>query len=50
MKTAPQAQRECTIRRYGLVGGNVSPGVGFEISSTEARPSITLSSCLPIYM
>ena len=31
-------------RRCGLVGGNVSLGVGFELSEAQARPSVTLSS------
>ena len=30
------------IRRCGLVGGNVSLGVGFEVSKTCVRPSLCL--------
>jgi hypothetical protein len=38
-----------TTRRYSLlgirVGGTVSLGVGFEVSDTQARPSVTLVAC-----
>ena len=37
--------RDGTIRWYGLVGGRVSLGVGFEVSDAQDRPSINLSSC-----
>jgi hypothetical protein len=39
------------IRSFGLVGGSVSLGVGFEVSEAQARLSVTLSlRCLPISM
>ena len=31
------------LRRCGLVGGNVSLGVGFEVSEAQARPDGSLS-------
>lgn len=39
------------LSRCGLAGGSVSQGVGFEVSSAQARPSVTLSSdCLRTQM
>ena len=28
--------------RYGLVRGNVSPALGFEVKEAQSRPSVTL--------
>jgi hypothetical protein len=33
--------------RCSLAGGNVSLGVGFEISKDQDRPLVSLSSCCP---
>ena len=30
------------IRRHGLVGGELCPGVGFKVSEAQARPSVSL--------
>lgn len=40
------------IRRHGLIGENVSLGVGFEISEARAKAQkLTVSSgCLPVQM
>jgi hypothetical protein len=34
-----------TFRRFDLVGGSVSLGVGFEMSDAQARPSRAVTSC-----
>jgi hypothetical protein len=34
-----------SIRRYGILGGNVVMGVGFEVSNAQAKHSVSLSSC-----
>ena len=34
-----------TIRRCGLVGGNVSLGVGSEVSDAPARPNVAVCCC-----
>jgi hypothetical protein len=36
-----------TIRRYGLIGGVLLRGVGFEVSYAQAMPSVAFFSCLP---
>jgi hypothetical protein len=39
------------IKRHGLVGKGISQLVGFEVSKTHARPSVSLSaSCLHVRM
>jgi hypothetical protein len=30
------------IRRYGLVGGGITMGVGFEVSKAHIRPTVPL--------
>ena len=36
-----------SIRRCGLLGGNMSLEVGFEVSEAYVRPTVSLSSCYP---
>jgi hypothetical protein len=43
MKMALVGSVSGTIRRCGLIGGSVLPGVGCEVSEAPARPSVILS-------
>jgi hypothetical protein len=36
------------IRRCGIVGGDASLGVGFEVSKAHVILSVTLSACFPL--
>jgi hypothetical protein len=38
------------MKRYGLVGRDVSMGVGFKASKAQARPRVCLSVCLSVYL